>query len=387
MISAIFRVVGTLLCLAAFAGEAAGTGETASPDRHLLPSLNGPIVAERVLTGLSEPVAIEFLPGGKALILQRNRGLMSLVDFAGGEKLDIEGMPDMLVLDAAGAHDIELHPQYAENGWIYVAYSEGEEHRSTAVVDRVRLRGHHVVARERIFSADAYSEGLYHFAARIAFADGYLFLALGDREHPPMAQDNTNHAGTIVRLHDDGRVPTDNPFVGAAAPEGTKPPRPEIWSYGHRDPQGLYRHPQTGALWSHEHGPRGGDELNLVKKGANYGWPVVSYGFQYDGGPIGMGIPAQEGMEVPAWVFVPSIAPSDMVIYQGQAFPAWQGSFLIGSMVQTHLNRLVLRDGEVVAEERLAQRILGRIRAVAVDQAGLVYLGSDNGEIWRLRPQ
>jgi glucose/arabinose dehydrogenase len=387
MISATCRLVGASLCLAVFAGEAARAGETASPDRHLLSSLNGPIVAERVLTGLSEPVAIEFLPGGKALILQRNRGLMSLVDFAGGEKLDIEGMPDMLVLDAAGAHDIELHPKYAENGWIYVAYSEGEEHRSTAVVDRVRLSGSHVVARERIFSADAYSEGLYHFAARIAFADGYLFLALGDREHPPMAQDNTNHAGTIVRLHDDGRIPADNPFVGAVAPEGTKPPRSEIWSYGHRDPQGLYRHPQTGALWSHEHGPRGGDELNLVKKGANYGWPVVSYGFQYDGGPVGMGIPMQEGMEVPAWVFVPSIAPSDMVIYQGTAFPAWQGSFLIGSMVQTHLNRLVLREGEVVAEERLAQRILGRIRAVAVDQAGLVYLGSDNGEIWRLRPQ
>lgn len=376
-----------LACLAAFACKAAGADPAANPDRHVLAGLDGPIIAERVLTGLSQPVAIEFLPDGRALVLQRDRGLMSLVDFGTGEKADIEGMPDMLVLDAAGAHDIELHPQYADNGWVYVAYSEGEQYRSTAVVDRVRLDGTRVVERQRIFTADAYSEGLYHFAARMAFVDGYLFLALGDREHPPMAQDNTNHAGAVVRLHDDGRVPADNPFVGVTTPAGGTPPRPEIWSYGHRDPQGLYRHPETGELWSHEHGPRGGDELNIIKKGANYGWPVVSYGFEYDGGPIGMGIPAQAGMEVPAWVYVPSIAPSDMVVYQGAAFPAWRGSFLIGSMVLTHLNRLVLRDGEVVAEERLAKRIFGRIRSVAVDQGGLVYLGSDSGEIWRLRPQ
>jgi glucose/arabinose dehydrogenase len=377
----------SLLCLAAFVGEATGTEPAANPDRHVLATLDGPVVADRVLTGLSQPVAIEFLPDGKALILQRDRGLMSLVDFATGQKTDIEGMPDMLVLEAAGAHDIELHPQYRSNGWVYVAYSEGEEYHSTAVVDRVRLDGTRVAEHQRIFTADAHSEGLYHFAARMAFVDGYLFLALGDREHPAMAQDNTNHAGTVVRLHEDGRVPADNPFVGVTAAVGAKPPRPEIWSYGHRDPQGLYRHPETGELWSHEHGPRGGDEINVIRKGANYGWPVVSYGFEYDGGPIGMGIPTQEGMEVPAWVYVPSIAPSDLVIYQGAAFPAWRGNFLIGSMVQTHFNRLVLRNGEVVAEERLAQRILGRIRAVAVDQAGLIYLGSDNGEIWRLRPQ
>jgi len=384
-----FGLAATAMLVLPFsiAANGAETSSPESPDRLVLPSLNGPIVAERVMSGLSQPVAIEFLPDGTALILQRDRGLMSHVDFRTGRKVDVEGMPDMLVKEAAGAHDIELHPRHAENGWIYVAYSEGEEYRSTAVVDRVRLRNDKVTARERIFTADAYSEGLYHFAARMAFVDGYLYLAIGDREHPPMAQDNSNHAGTIVRLHDDGRVPSDNPFVGATAPEGTAPPRPEIWSFGHRDPQGLYRHPQTGELWSHEHGPRGGDEINLVKKGANYGWPVVSYGLQYDGGPIGMGIPMQEGMEVPAWVYVPSIAPSDLVIYQGKAFPAWQGNFLIGSMVQTHFNRVVMRDGEAVAEERIAKRVLGRVRAVAVDAAGLVYLGSDNGEIWRLRPQ
>jgi glucose/arabinose dehydrogenase len=220
----------------------------------------------------------------------------------------------------------------------------------------------------------------------MAFVDGFLFVALGDREHPPMAQDMSNHAGAVLRLRDDGTVPHDNPFVNVA--EDVQPrPRPEIWSYGHRDPMGLYRHPKTNELWLHEHGPRGGDEVQLVKRGANYGWPIVSYGLQYDGGPIGMGIPWKEGMEIPAWVYVPSIAPSDLVIYTGNAFPAWQGNFLIGAMAGLHLNRLVFRDGEVVAEERLVQRLLGRIRSIAVDQAGLVYLGSDNGEVWQLQPK
>lgn len=353
---------------------------------HLnLQTLGGPVIAERVLDGIVEPVAVEFLPDGKALVLQRKAGLVTLADFTTGEKTDITGLPSLLVKEAAGVHDVQLHPDFAENGWIYIAYSEGEEHRSTAVLDRIRLDGTNMAERERIFSADAYSDGLYHFAARIAFVDGYVYLALGDREKPPMAQDLGNHAGAVVRLHDDGRVPADNPFVDSEKINGVQP-RPEIWSFGHRDPQGLYTHPETGALWLHEHGPRGGDELNLVKRGANYGWPIISFGLDYDGGPIGEGIPAKEGMENPIWVYVPSIAPSDMVIYQGDAFPGWRGNFLIGAMAGLHLNRLVQRDGEIIAEERIGRLVMGRIRALAVDARGLVYLGSDNGEIWRLRP-
>ncbi|NCF62203.1 MAG: PQQ-dependent sugar dehydrogenase [Gammaproteobacteria bacterium] len=354
--------------------------------RHVLPSLDGNIIAERVLDGLSQPVAIEFLPDGTALVLQRDRGLVTLADFNTGEKKDVSGLPKMVVFSDAGVHDVELHPDFKRNGWIYITYSEGEEVHSTVVLDRFRLEGSKAVDVQRIFTADAYSEGPYHFAARIQFVEGYLFVAIGDRQHPPMAQANSNHAGTVVRLNDDGSVPADNPFVGEEN-EGREKPRPEIWSYGHRDPQGLYLQPDNGELWLHEHGPRGGDEVNKVIKGANYGWPTVSFGLEYDGGPIGMGIPWQEGTEIPAWVYVPSIAPSDLVIYQGKAFPAWQGSFLIGAMAGLHLNRLVFREGEVVAEERLAQRLLGRIRSIAVDEAGLVYLGSDNGEIWRLSPE
>lgn len=360
---------------------------TDTPARHVLPSLNGNFVAERVLDGISQPTAIEFLPDGRALVSQRDRGLLTLADFSTGAKTDIEGLPKLVVWSDAGVHDIELHPDYARNGWIYVSYTEGEQVHSTAVLDRFRLEGNKALDVQRIFTADAYSEEPYHFSARIQFVDGYLFFALGDRQHPPRAQDNSNHAGTVVRLNDDGSVPADNPFVSVAVEEGKPKPRPEIWSYGHRNPMGLYRHPETGELWLHENGPRGGDEVQKVKKGANYGWPVVSYGFEYEGGPIGMGIPSQEGMEVPAWVYVPSIAPSDLVIYQGDAFPAWRGSFLIGALAGMHLNRLVFRDGEVVAEERLAPRVLGRIRSIVVDRAGLIYLGSDNGEVWRLSPE
>lgn len=357
-----------------------------SAGRHVFASLHGNFVAERVLADISQPAAIQFLPDGRALVAQRDRGLITLADFDTGGSTDVQGLPRLVVYGDAGVHDIELHPDYAKNGWIYISYTEGEEVHSTAVLDRFRLDGSRAIDVERLFKADAWSEDAYHLAARIAFVDGYVYVALGDRQHPPRAQDNSNHAGTVVRLHDDGRVPEDNPFVGVEE-EGKPKPRPEIWSYGHRDPMGLDRHPETNELWSHEHGPRGGDEVQVVREGANYGWPIVSYGLQYDGGPIGMGIPWQEGMEIPSWVYVPSIAPSDLVIYQGAAFPAWRGSFLIGAMAGMHLNRLVFRDGEVVAEERLAQRLLGRIRSIGVDGEGLVYLGSDNGEVWRLRPE
>ena len=385
--SQVFRlhaaVLGLLLCAGTPSLKADPEGQTLS---HEFPSLDGNFVAERVLEGLSQPAALEFLPDGRLLIAQRDRGLITVADPATGAMQEITGLPRMVVYGDAGVHDIELHPEYAQNGWIYVSYTDGEEVHCTAVLDRFRLEGSRAVDVQRVFTADAYSEDAYHLAARMAFVDGYLFVAFGDRQHPPKAQDNSNHAGAVVRLKDDGSVPGDNPFVGVEE-EGKPKPRPEIWSYGHRDPMGLYRHPETGELWLHEHGPRGGDEVQRVRKGANYGWPVVSYGFQYEGGPIGMGIPWQEGMELPAWVYVPSIAPSDLVIYQGEAFPAWQGSLLIGAMAGMHLNRLVLRDGEVVAEERLAQRLLGRIRSIAVDAAGRIYLGSDNGEVWRLRPQ
>jgi glucose/arabinose dehydrogenase len=334
----------TLLAFLASASFDISAEQDAGLVRHVFASLNGDFVAERVLDDISQPAAIEFLPDGRALVLQRDRGLITIANFSTEEKTNVEGLPNLVVFSDAGVHDVELHPDYDSNGWIYITYSEGEQFHSTVALDRFRLDGFQAIDVERIFTADAFSEGAYHFAARIQFSEGFLYMAMGDREHPPMAQDNSNHAGTVVRLADDGSVPKDNPFVGLEE-EGKPIPRP-----------------------------------------ANYGWPVVSYGLEYDGGPVGMGIPWKEGMEFPHWVYDPSIAPSDMVIYQGDAFPAWKGNFLIGAMAGLHLNRLVLRQGEVVAEERLAQRLLGRIRSVAVDKDGLIYVGSDSGQIWRLQP-
>lgn len=349
-----------------------------------------------VAMGLQQPSAMVFLPDGRALVVERRSAKVDLLDVKSGALTALEGgfealigkdtgvhdaaRPAALTGEDAGLHDIALHPHYAKNGWIYVSYSSGEAERSTTVVDRFRLHEKSIVDRERIFTADAYSEDRFHYGGRLAFVGEYLFVTVGDRHHQNRAQVLANDAGKIIRLRDDGQVPPDNPFVGR------QDARPEIWSYGHRNPQGLVVHPETGELWENEHGPLGGDELNIIRRGANYGWPVISYGWEYSGGPIGQGITAKEGMEQPIFVWTPAIAPSGMFIYTGDKFPAWRGSFFIGSMAQHHLNRLVIQDGHVVLEERLMYGKAGRVRLVAQGPDGLIYIGNDDGQLLRLSP-
>jgi glucose/arabinose dehydrogenase len=340
--------------------------------RHVFTSLQGNFVAERVLDGISQPTAITFLPDGRALVAQRDRGLLTLADFATGAKTDVSGLPPLVVFSDAGVHDIELHPEYDENGWIYVAYTEGKPEYSTAVIDRFRLEGEAAVDVERVFTADAYSEGAYHYAARMQFLDGYLYFALGDREHPSKAQDNSNHAGTVVRLRDDGGVPQDNPFVGVEE-EGKPEPRPEIWSYGHRDPMGLYVHPETGELWLHEHGPRGGDELNRIEAGTNFGWPAITYGVDYSGAVISP-FTEREGMAQPAKYWVPSIAPSGLCVYEADLFSEWRGDLLLGALVDREVRRMDLVGGDVVAEEALFEDLEARVRDVRVGPEGALYV-------------
>ncbi|MGH9601319.1 MAG: PQQ-dependent sugar dehydrogenase [Terriglobales bacterium] len=335
---------------------------------------------EVVAKGLEQPSAMIFLPDGRALLAERRSGRVDLLDVHTGALTPVEGVPPTVLGNDSGLHDLVLHPDFTKNGWIYLSYSDGEADRSTTVVDRMRLRGNTFVDRERVFTADSYSEDRYHFGGRMVFLDGFLFLTIGDRHHEGRAQELSNHAGTIVRLHDDGRVPADNPLVGQ------KSARPEIWSYGHRNPQGLVVMPGTNELWSNEHGPLGGDELNIIRRGANYGWPVISYGWQYSGGPIGQGLVRQEGMEQPIWVWTPALAPSGLIVYTGSKFPAWRGNLFIGSMSQRHLNRLVVRDGNVVLEERLMYQKAGRVRMVAQGPDGFIYIGNDDGQILRLRP-
>lgn len=350
---------------------------------------------EVVVTGLKQPSAMVFLPDGRALLVERQKGV-DLLDVKSGTLTPVEGgpgpligtdtgvhdanRPETLTGEDAGFHDVVLHPDYPKNGWIYLSYSEGPRERSTTVVDRYRLRENKFVDRQRIFTADAYSEDRFHYGGRMVFLDGYLFLTVGERHHQDRAQELTTDAGKILRLREDGTVPPDNPFIG------TKDARPEIWSYGHRNPQGLVVHPETKELWENEHGPLGGDELNIIHRGANYGWPVISYGWQYDGGPIGKGIIKQEGMEQPVWVWTPGIAPSGFMIYTGSKFPQWRGSFFIGAMAGRHLNRIVVEGGRVVMEERLMNRQAGRVRMVAQSPDGYIYIGNDDGQLLRLRP-
>jgi aldose sugar dehydrogenase len=338
---------------------------------------------EVIVSDLKAPTSLVFLPGGRALLAERRSARVSLLDLATKTltPLTPDFAPGVLTGEDAGIHDLALHPDHARNGWIYMSYSSGTEERSTLAIDRFVLDGARVTKRERIFSASkAQAEDRFHYGGRMVFAKGFLFVSSGERHNQARAQELSSHQGKILRLHDDGRAPADNPFVGQDRA------LPEIWTYGHRNIQGLAVHPVTGEIWANEHGPRHGDELNLIKRGANYGWPVVSYGWEYSGGPIGMGITRQDGMEPPVWVWTPAIAPSGMFVYTGEAFPAWRGSFFIGSMGRTHLNRLALVNGQVVLEERILLGKAGRARLVAQGPDGFIYYGNDNGQLVRIRP-
>lgn len=356
---------------------------------------------EEIATNVRQPVALAFLPDGRALFVQRQNPVIHILDVKTGTTTPVEngitalvgedrGAPDprrpvAVTGEDSGLHDLVLHPDYARNGWIYLSYSSGTVERSTTVVDRFRLRGNAMADRERIFTADAFSEDRFHYGGRMVWKDGFLYLSIGDRHHQDWAQDLTKHSGKILRLTEDGKVPPDNPFIGHETA------RAEIWTYGNRNVQGMVVHPQTGEIWASEHGPLGGDELNLIKRGANYGWALTSWGLQYSGGPIGMGIAEKEGIEPPVWVWTPGIAPSSLIVYTGDRFPQWKGSLLGGAMSLRHVNRLVLEEGRVVLEERILNRKIGRVRLVAQGPDGTIYLGTDPsrtepGKLYRLVP-
>lgn len=340
-----------------------------------------PLEVATLATGLQAPTALVFLPDGRGLLAERRAARVSLLEKAGSlTPLSGDIGTQVVTGEDSGVHDLALHPEHESNGWIYVSYSHGTAERSTTAVDRFRLRDTTIAERERIFTAEAWNEDRFHYGGRMAFVDGHLFVTIGDRHRQDRVQDLRNHMGKIVRLRPDGSVPADNPFAGRPRA------RAETWAYGLRNAQGLAVDPRSGELWCNEHGPLGGDELNRVTRGANYGWPVVSFGWEYDGGAVGMGITRREGMEPPAWVWTPAIAPSGLLLYRGDLFPGWKGSFLSGSMAQQHLNRVVMAEGRVVLEERILDRKAHRVRLVAEGPDGSVYLGSDDGRLTRLRP-
>jgi glucose/arabinose dehydrogenase len=333
-----------------------------------------------VAGGLEHPWAMAFLPDGDLLITERPGRLRILRDGV-LDPTPIEGVPDVYASGQGGLLDVVLDPDFAGNRLIYLSYAAKGEGGAGTRVARARLSDGRLEDVEVIFEGFMAGGGR-HFGSRLGFdPEGYLFVTLGERGQDERAQELGVLAGKVVRLHPDGSVPEDNPFVGR------DDAAPEVYSWGHRNPQGLAVHPETGRVWVEEHGPRGGDEINIVEAGVNYGWPVITYGRAYSGLPMGEGS-EKEGMAQPLYYWVPSISPSGMAFYQSDAFPEWQGDLFVGALSGQLLVRLELDGEQVVEEERLLDGVLGRIRDVRVGPDGYLYLLTDyaDGALVRLEP-
>lgn len=341
------------------------------------------LVIDTVVTGLEVPWGLAFLPNGDLLISQRKGTLHT---FSNGKlSAPIEGLPPIMASGQGGLLDLALHPDYDKNGWIYFSYSALDTHSekrlgNTAVM-RARLQGNKLTDQQLLFQGTPFTDRTHHFGCKLAFdGKGYLYFGIGDRgQHFDFPQKLDNANGKIHRIHDDGRIPTDNPFVNT--PGAIK----SIYSYGHRNPQGLVVHPVTGDLWETEHGPMGGDELNLIKPGLNYGWPVISYGINYDGTVL-TELTQKEGMEQPVLQWTPSIAPCGMTVVKGERFKKWENNILVGSLRFHYVERIALNGQKVAHTEKLVDKI-GRVRNVVMGPDGLVYIGLEEpGMIVRLVP-
>jgi len=335
--------------------------------------------AELFVDQLQVPWGFTFLPD-KSILITEKEG--KLIHFSNGKKSMIGNIPEVYQRGQGGLLDIALHPNYKENGWLYLTYAsaEGEEKGGHTALMRAKLENNFLTNIEQLYKAVPNTTKGQHFGSRIAFDnDGYLYFSIGERgDRDINPQDIKRDGGKVYRLYDDGRIPEDNPFVGV---DGAKT---AIYSYGHRNPQGLIKHPITGEIWDNEHGPRGGDEINIIKKGANYGWPLTTYGINYSGTPI-TDKTAMEGTEQPIHYWVPSIAPSGMTYVTSDKYKDWNGSLLVGSLAFQYLERLVLDGDKVIAREKLMADI-GRVRAVKEGPDGLIYVAVEGKGIYKLVP-
>jgi glucose/arabinose dehydrogenase len=349
----------------------------------VLDTLEGQMRIVPMVSGLENPWSIAFLPGGEMLVTEKP-GRLRLVRNGQLVPEPIAGAPDVVARGQGGLLEVALHPQFATNQLIYLTYSKGGERGNTTALARGRLNGMVIEGLQDIFVADAWSERSgVHFGSKIAFGpDGKLYMTVGERGEGQPAQDLTVHKGKVLRLNDDGTVPADNPFAGRTDA------RAEIYSYGHRNMQGLAFHPVTGELWLTEHGPQGGDELNVIRPGRNYGWPVATYGREYSGVIITQQ-PYVEGMEPPVLALVPSLGLSGLVIYQGDAFPGWKGNFFLGGLSGLQIQRVgFTSEFLLIGMEEIAREIRQRIRDLREGPDGLLYVATDGsaGGILRIEP-
>lgn len=334
---------------------------------------------EVVVPKLDIPWGFVFLPDG-ALLITEKAG--KLIHFKDGVKTNIDGLPEVYLRGQGGLMDIELHPNYSENGWLYITYSssDGEGEGGNTALIRAQLIDTKLTSVERLYKAEPNSKRGQHFGSRIEFDnDGYLYFSIGDRGNRDVnPQDITRDCGKIYRINDDGSIPNNNPFLEFPGAKTA------IYSYGHRNPQGMICHPDTGEIWVHEHGPRGGDEINRIKKGKNFGWPLISYGINYSGTSF-TDDTYLPGMEQPLFYWVPSIAPSGMAYVTSDVYKDWKNNLLIGSLKFEYLERLVLDNNKVVKREKLLEG-MGRVRNVRQGPDGYIYASLESIGILKIVP-
>ncbi len=341
---------------------------------------------EQVTNGLSIIWGMVFLTPNQLIFTQRS-GAINLYNLKTNHKTLLSGGPKVFASGQGGMLDVAIPPNYQAGDWIYFTYSKplGNDEAATTLA-RAKLKNTQLTHWQDLLITQSRSRAGQHYGSRIAFDHTndhakHVFFGIGDRGHRPNGQDLTTHSGSLLRLTLDGKVPSDNPFVNK------KNALPEIWSYGHRNPQGLIYDSKNKRLWEIEHGPRGGDEINLIQQGKNYGWPIISHGKEY-WGPISVGEgTSKPGMEQPVKVYIPSIAPSSLLLYTGKAFPNWQGNLFAGALKLKHLNRIALNnEGDDIEEERLLGKLNERIRSLAQSPEGWIYIGTDSGKILRIVP-
>jgi glucose/arabinose dehydrogenase len=357
---------------------------TGPAQRSPTPSaIAAPVRVETVASGLEHPWGLAFLPDGRILVTERP-GRLRVVDRNGTLSAPVAGVPAVAARGQGGLLDVAIDPRFADNRLVYLSYAEpADDGTSGTAVARGRLGDGRLENVQVIYRQVPKVRGNMHFGSRLVFdREGRLFITQGDRHSQrPRVQDLSSTIGKVVRINADGSVPRDNPFVGR---QGA---RPEIWSYGHRNIQAAALHPQSGQLWTVEHGARGGDELNHPEAGKNYGWPVITYGIDYSGARIGEGT-QREGMEQPVYYWDPVIAPSGMTFYTGDAFPDWRGSAFVGSLQPGALVRLTIDNDRVTREERYLGDV-GRVRDVQQGPDGALYVITDaaNGRLLRISPR
>ncbi len=357
----------------------------AAPDTGLAPngttwrftSAGMSLVARVVTRDVALPFAIAFLPDGRALATDRTKGRLLIVS-ANGTVREVRGVPAVNSVEDGGLLDVAVDPAFRTTRRLYYTFSEDSAGASWVAVERARLVGDSLVERTRLYTAKpAIVRGTQH-GGRIVLDGDFLFVALGDHGPREHAQSLGSPWGKVLRLTRDGVAPSDNPFVGTSGALA------EIWSLGHRNPHGLVKHPVTGALWEIEHGPKGGDEVNVLTRGGNYGWPVITYGREYKGPLINDGLESKDGMEQPLHYWVPSIAPGGAAFYASPVLGGWRGSLFVSALAKQHLARLEVRDGRVVLEEKLFLGHRWRVRAVAQAPDGALWFGVDGGMLVRV---